>query len=190
MENAGSMFAETVLTNAKMLRMYFEQLYIPVCAMNYMGYFHKDFHTQNVMFDGKTFKIIDYGLMKKFPSPGYMPDIKSLTEELYYYRKKYNIKSKYKLYEDFDNLDDMERTCMKEIKVPEKYISVKYEYMSIFHSLELAKCDYLNEDLEIIPVHKDKVYDDETLIELIKIASAETNYLKMANKIQKLISHK
>ncbi len=188
MENAGSMFAESVLTNAKMPRMYFEQLYIPVCAMNYMGYFHKDLHTQNVMFDGETFKIIDYGLMKKLKS--FSSDINRLTEVLYFYRIDFTRKAKNKLYFDFDNLDDMEQTCINEIKVPEKYKSVEWKYRMIFHSLELEKCEYLNDDLEIIPVHKDKVYDDEILIELIRIASDETNYLKMVNKIQKLISHK
>ncbi len=188
MENAGSMFAESVLTNAKMPRMYFEQLYIPVCAMNYMGYFHKDLHTQNVMFDGETFKIIDYGLMKKLKS--FSSDINRLTEVLYFYRIDFTRKAKNKLYFDFDNLDDMEQTCINEIKVPEQYKSVEWKYRMIFHSLELEKCEYLNDDLEIIPVHKDKVYDDEILIELIRIASDETNYLKMVNKIQKLISHK
>lgn len=199
MEYAGDMTAESVTVRPNILgpnmhRMMFEQLYVPACAINHIGYFHRDMHARNIMFDGKLFKIIDYGLMKRATSSGDpMPDVYNLASSIYWYQTQYMIETKKPLYMDFDSIDG---ECKDLIDVPEKYKGVSDFYEEIFHMEELIRCRYLNDDIKLIPFHKDKIYDDYTLIELMKVIyndfvfiDNKGDYKKLAIKIQSVIKN-
>lgn len=184
MEYSGDKVANDVVTNAKMFRMMFEQLYVPICAMNYMGYCHGDLHYDNIMFDGTTFKIIDYGLMKEINNDVNVIDMDRFLYNLFDYRTEYRLRSKYPLFWDFDREECLSRVLPE---VPEKYKTISYTYKNLIHLEDKEKCSYINDDLKVEFINKDIIYDDQTLLELALLIEEEKDPKKLAIQIERIL---
>lgn len=177
MENAGDKSASVVLKTAKDYHDLFTQLYIPICVMNYYGYFHEDLHMGNIMYSNSVYKIIDYGVMAKKGGS-------SLNYILYwilYYRTQYNATSITQLQRIVapEEIDEME--------VPKKYAHFANQYNIMYNLQEYVANLYYNEDTKVELVHTDKIFDDDTLLELAYLQDTETDYKKLAEKIQRLM---